>query len=102
MAAVRNRAPRGTRALIATIMDALDAIPETQRKAAFRHAAQTVREKLIAHAENAKVAARAAPARPGAKMAAAVAATRKASREDAARRGGARSGRTRKMAAWTH
>lgn len=78
-------APRGTRAVVEAIMAALRAVPQAHRKLAFRHAAATVEERLIAEAEVAKVAARRAPALPGAKRAAAAAAT--AGRR--ARRGGA-------------
>lgn len=81
-----NPAPRGTRALISAIMDALADIPETHRKAAFKHASAAVREKLIAQAEKAKLASRRAPALPGAKRAAAVAATRQAAAAEAAER----------------
>lgn len=100
MAVVKNRAPRGTRALVDAILDALDAIPEAQRKAAFKHASATVKEKLIARAEKAKAASRRAPRQPGAKMAAAVAATRKAVEDDPARRGSGPA-RSRRMV-WTH
>ena len=82
MAGQTNPAPRGTRALTSAIMNALEGIPETNRKAAFRHASAAVKDKLIAQAEKAKIAARRAPARPGAKKAAAVAATRRAAAAD--------------------
>ena len=64
-------APRGTRAVVEAIMTALAAVPQARRKLAFRHAAATVEERLIAEAEVAKAAARRAPPLPGAKRAAA-------------------------------
>lgn len=64
-------APRGTRAVVEAIMTALAAVPQARRKLAFRHAAATVEERLIAEAEVAKAAARRAPPLPGAKQAAA-------------------------------
>lgn len=75
-----NPAPAGTRILVKAIMDALDAIPVINRKAAFKYATAAVKEKLVAQAEKAKVASRQAP-RAG-KQAAAVRATRRATRED--------------------
>lgn len=78
-------APRGTRALTSAILAALEVIPEINRKAAFRHATLAVREKLIAQSEKAKAASRRAPALPGAKRRAAVAAIR----EETPRRRGA-------------
>ncbi len=86
MAGSANPAPRGTRALTSTIMDALARIPEVHRKAAFKHATAAVKEKLTAQAEKAKRASRKAPALPGAKRAAAVAATRRAAASEAAAR----------------
>jgi len=76
MAASPSSPPRGTQSLVNAIMAALEAIPEVNRKAAFRHATVAVREKLIAQSEKAKVASRRAPAVPGAKRRAAVAAIR--------------------------
>jgi hypothetical protein len=70
-------APRGTRAVVETMMTALATLPQARRKLAFLHAAAEVENRLIAEAEVAKAASRRAPARPrGAKMAAAEAATR--------------------------
>jgi len=46
--------PRGTRAFVATIMDALDVIPETDRRTVFKHAAASVKETLTARAEKGK------------------------------------------------
>ena len=68
--------PRGTRTLVNAILAALEAIPEVNRKAAFRHASLAVRERLIAQSEKAKAASRQAPSVPGAKRRAAVAAIR--------------------------
>jgi len=76
MAASPSTPPRGTRSLVNAIMAALEALPEVNRKAAFRHATMAVREKLIAQSEKAKAASRRAPAVPGAKRRAAVAAIR--------------------------
>ena len=80
MAGPTGRAPRGTRALVTTIMEALDDISEVSRKSAFRHASATVRDKLIAQSERAKAAARRASGAPGAKRAAAAAAIARSSR----------------------
>jgi len=76
MATPSSSPPRGTRSLVNAILAALDAIPAVNRKSAFRHACMAVREKLIAQSEKAKVASRQAPAVPGAKRRAAVAAIR--------------------------
>ncbi|MDJ0386633.1 hypothetical protein QMO56_00785 [Roseomonas sp. E05] len=76
MASPPSTPPRGTRTLVKAILAALEAVPEVNRKAAFRHASMAVREKLIAQSEKAKAASRQAPAVPGAKRRAAVAAIR--------------------------
>jgi hypothetical protein len=90
MAQSATPAPRGTRALVSAILEALDRIPEVNRRAAFKHATAAVKEKLIAQAEKAKAASRKAPAQPGAKRAAAVSATRRAAAaERTTQRGGA-------------
>jgi hypothetical protein len=65
MATTGTRAPRGTRAVITALMDALEAIPETNRKAAFKHATAAVKEKLRTRAGGAKVPSSAAPRRQG-------------------------------------
>ena len=56
----------GTRACVATIMDAPDDSPEVACKAALRHATAAVREKLIAQSERGTAAARRVPRKPGA------------------------------------
>ena len=81
MAKSTPTAPRGTRALIGAIMAALEAIPEATRKAAFRHASVTVREKLTVAAAKTKLAAKRAPARGAAKR---VVATRRPRQKRAA------------------
>jgi len=69
-----NAAPQDTERLIAAIRQALSAIPEVHRKAALKHASETIWNELIDQSEHAKQAARVAGPEPGAKAAAATAA----------------------------
>jgi hypothetical protein len=80
--------PRGTRAVVSALMAALDAVPETHRKAALKHAVAIVRERLGEQSRNAKLASRRAPALPGAKRKAAVETTRKTRAAQALRSAG--------------
>jgi len=69
-----NAAPGDTVVLIQAIRTALAGIPEVHRKAAFKHASETIWQELIEDSEHAKAASRNAPPELGAKAAAATAA----------------------------
>ncbi|MFL5281258.1 MAG: hypothetical protein ACJ8AW_09720 [Rhodopila sp.] len=70
----RNAAPQDTERLITAIRAVLLEIPEIYRKAALKHATETVWNDLIDQSEHAKQAAREAGPELGAKAAAATAA----------------------------
>jgi hypothetical protein len=74
MSGQANPAPRDTAVLIEAIRKTLAGIPEVYRKAALKHATETVWQELIAQSEHAKAAAREAPPELGAKAAAATSA----------------------------
>jgi hypothetical protein len=74
MSGQANPAPRDTAVLIEAIRKTLAGIPEVYRKAALKHATETVWQDLIAQSEHAKAAAREAPPELGAKAAAATSA----------------------------
>ena len=84
MAMGTNPAPRGTRAVVTAFVEALDTIPETHRKAVFKHAVATVRERLAEQSKKAKLASRRTPALPGAKRKAAAAVIRRTAAEQEA------------------
>jgi hypothetical protein len=74
MSGQANPAPRDTAVLVEAIRKTLAGIPEVHRKAALKHATETVWQGLIAQSEHAKAAAREAPPELGAKAAAATSA----------------------------
>jgi len=76
-----NAAPQDTERLVAAIRQALAGMPEIHRKAALKHATETVWTDLIDRSEHAKQAAREAGPEPGAKAAAATAAIQEAQGE---------------------
>jgi len=74
MSGQANPAPRETAVLVEVIRRTLAGMPEVHRKAALKHATETVWQDLIAQSEHAKAAARKAPPELGAKAAAATSA----------------------------